>query len=206
MKAMVFDGTGPLLKALDLPDPEPGAGEILLNVHACGVCRTDLNVVDGELAHPKHPVISGREIVGTVAALGAGVTGFAIGDRVGAPWLGSTCCLCPYCIAGRENLCDAPGFTGYTLDGGYAQRTVAKSAYCLHLPQRYDDAHAAPLLCAGLIGYRTLVMAGDARTIGIYGFGAAAHIIAQVAAHPGAERLCIHASGRHRRAAARVAS
>ncbi|WP_028228004.1 zinc-dependent alcohol dehydrogenase family protein [Paraburkholderia ferrariae] len=185
MRAMLFDGTSPLLREVDLPDPEPGEGEMLLDVHACGVCRTDLHVVDGDLRHPKKPVIPGHEIVGTVAALGRGVTGFARGDRVGVPWLGHTCGHCRYCLRGRENLCDAPGFTGYTLDGGYAQRTVADARYCFHLPRQYSDVAAAPLLCAGLIGYRTLVMAGDAERIGIYGFGAAAHIVAQIARHQG---------------------
>ncbi|SAK57689.1 alcohol dehydrogenase [Caballeronia calidae] len=185
MRAMIFDGTAPRLQALDLPDPSPRPGEVLIDVHACGVCRTDLHVVDGELAHPKRPVIPGHEIVGTVARLGAGVTDFAPGDRVGVPWLGHTCGRCRYCAAGRENLCDDPGFTGYTIDGGYAEQVVADARYCLHLPQRYSDVEAAPLLCAGLIGYRTLAMAGDAKRIGIYGFGAAAHIVAQVARHQG---------------------
>jgi propanol-preferring alcohol dehydrogenase len=158
---------------------------LLIDIHACGVCRTDLHVVDGELAHPKRPIIPGHEIVGTVAALGNDVAGFQVGDRVGVPWIGHTCGHCRYCTSGRENLCDAPGFTGYTIDGGYAERTVADARYCLHLPERYSDLEAAPLLCAGLIGYRTLSMAGDARAIGIYGFGAAAHIVAQVALHQG---------------------
>ncbi|SAK56918.1 zinc-binding alcohol dehydrogenase family protein [Caballeronia pedi] len=185
MRAMVFNGNTPVLQSRDWPDPMPRAGELLIVVHACGVCRTDLHVVDGELAHPKRPVIPGHEIVGTVAQLGAGVTDFAPGDRVGVPWLGHTCGHCRYCTAGRENLCDTPGFTGYTIDGGYAERVVADARYCLHLPPRYSDVEAAPLLCAGLIGYRTLAMAGDAKRIGIYGFGAAAHIVAQVARHQG---------------------
>ncbi|CAG9274179.1 zinc-dependent alcohol dehydrogenase family protein [Paraburkholderia unamae] len=181
MRAMVFDGENPRLREVELPDPQPGAGELLIDVHACGVCRTDLHVVDGDLTHPKKPVIPGHEIVGTVAALGAGVTGFAPGDRVGVPWLGHTCGHCRFCANGRENLCDTPGFTGYTIDGGYATRTVADAHYCFHLPRQYSDVEAAPLLCAGLIGYRSLAMAGDAKRIGIYGFGAAAHIVAQVA-------------------------
>ncbi|QGZ57228.1 zinc-dependent alcohol dehydrogenase family protein [Paraburkholderia acidiphila] len=185
MRAMVFDGERARLREADLPDPAPGAGELLIDVRACGVCRTDLHVVDGDLGHPKKPVIPGHEIVGTVAALGAGVTGFAPGDRVGVPWLGHTCGHCRFCAEGRENLCDAPGFTGYTIDGGYATRTVADARYCFHLPRQYSDVEAAPLLCAGLIGYRSLAMAGDARRIGIYGFGAAAHIVAQVARHQG---------------------
>ncbi len=169
------------------PERLPGAGELLIDVLACGVCRTDLHVVDGELEEPKRPVIPGHEIVGRVVACGADVRGFAPGERVGVPWLGKTCGVCPYCASGRENLCDAPGFTGYTLDGGYAQQVIADHRYCLHLPERYDDARAAPLLCAGLIGYRTLSMAGDAQRVGIYGFGAAAHIVAQVARHQGRE-------------------
>jgi len=185
MRAMVFDGSAAVLHERDMSDPQPAAGQLLIDIHACGVCRTDLHVVDGELAHPKRPIIPGHEIVGTVAALGNGVAGFQVGDRVGVPWIGHTCGHCRYCTSGRENLCDAPGFTGYTIDGGYAERTVADARYCLHLPERYSDLEAAPLLCAGLIGYRTLSMAGDARAIGIYGFGAAAHIVAQVALHQG---------------------
>ncbi|WP_310401409.1 zinc-dependent alcohol dehydrogenase family protein [Paraburkholderia graminis] len=185
MRAMVFDGSAAVLHERDMSDPQPAAGQLLIDIHACGVCRTDLHVVDGELAHPKRPIIPGHEIVGTVAALGNGVAGFQVGDRVGVPWIGHTCGHCRYCTSGRENLCDAPGFTGYTIDGGYAERTVADARYCLHLPERYSDVAAAPLLCAGLIGYRTLSMAGDARAIGIYGFGAAAHIVAQVALHQG---------------------
>lgn len=185
MRAMLFDGGNPRLREAELPDPVAGEGQLLIDVHACGVCRTDLHVVDGDLAQPKRPVIPGHEIVGTVAALGRGVTGFAPGDRVGVPWLGHTCGHCRFCTHGRENLCDAPGFTGYTIDGGYATRTVAEARYCFHLPRQYSDIAAAPLLCAGLIGYRSLVLAGDAARIGIYGFGAAAHIVAQVARHQG---------------------
>ncbi|KVU88646.1 alcohol dehydrogenase [Burkholderia ubonensis] len=181
MLAMIFDGGTPQLREASVPAPSPAAGQLLIDVHACGVCRTDLHVVDGDLPDPRLPLIPGHEIVGTVAALGAGVTGFTVGDRVGVPWLGHTCGHCAYCAAGRENLCDAPGFTGYTIDGGYAERTVADSRYCVHLPERYSDLQAAPLLCAGLIGHRTLRMAGDARRIGIYGFGSAAHLVAQVA-------------------------
>jgi propanol-preferring alcohol dehydrogenase len=185
MRAMIFDGTSPLLREADLPDPIADTGQLLIDVHACGVCRTDLHVVDGELDKPKLPLVPGHEIVGVVTAVGVGVTDFEPGDRVGVPWLGHTCGHCRYCGAGRENLCDAPAFTGYTIDGGYAERVVADSRYCLHLPARYSDIEAAPLMCAGLIGYRTLAMAGDARRIGIYGFGAAAHIIAQVVRHQG---------------------
>ncbi|AXF12663.1 alcohol dehydrogenase (plasmid) [Paraburkholderia graminis] len=183
MRAMVFDGDSPILSEDDVPDPRPGSGQMLIDVHACGVCRTDLHLVDRELDRPKRPVIPGHEIVGTVAEMGAGVTGFAVGDRVGVPWVGYTCGHCRYCLSARENLCDEGGFTGYSIDGGYAERTVADSRYCFHLPAQYTDIEAAPLLCAGLIGYRTLSMAGDARSIGIYGFGAAAHIVAQVALH-----------------------
>lgn len=185
MRAMVFDGTSPRLVERDLLDPVLDTGKLLIDVHACGVCRTDLHVVDGELAQPKLPLVPGHEIVGIVTAVGVGVTDFVPGDRVGVPWLGHACGHCRYCGAGRENLCDAPSFTGYTLDGGYAERVAADSRYCLHLPPRYSDIEAAPLMCAGLIGYRTLAMAGDAERIGIYGFGAAAHIVAQVARHQG---------------------
>lgn len=187
MKAMVFDGHSPLLQLRELPDPRPGPGQLLIDVHACGVCRTDLHVVDGELTQPKIPLVPGHEVVGIVSGLGAGVTDFALGERVGVPWLGHTCGQCAFCARGKENLCDAPGFTGYTIDGGYAQRTVADSRYCFRLPTRYSDIEAAPLLCAGLIGYRTLSTAGDAQRLGIYGFGAAAHIVAQVARYQGRE-------------------
>ncbi|MFO1206076.1 MAG: zinc-dependent alcohol dehydrogenase family protein [Burkholderiales bacterium] len=187
MFAMVMDAARRPLTARELPMPQPDAGEVLVRVHACGVCRTDLHVVDGELTHPKLPLVPGHEIVGTVQALGSGVEQLAIGQRVGVPWLGHTCGRCGYCRAGRENLCDRARFTGYDRDGGYAEYTVADGRYCFPLPAGYDDAHAAPLLCAGLIGYRSLVMAGDARRLGIYGFGAAAHIIAQVAVWQGRE-------------------
>ena len=163
------------------PLPAPGAGEIRLKTLACGVCRTDLHVVDGELPKPALPIVPGHEIVGVVDALGAGVSGFAPGQRIGVPWLGHTCGHCPYCASGRENLCDDPLFTGYTRDGGYASHVIADASYCFALPPHGDPAEQAPLLCAGLIGWRSLKMAGEARAIGIYGFGAAAHIIAQVA-------------------------
>jgi propanol-preferring alcohol dehydrogenase len=185
MKAMVLDRPGLPLELRHLPRPAPGVGQVLVKIAACGVCRTDLHVVDGELTHPKLPIIPGHEIVGRVEALGVGVTRFREGDRVGIPWLGHTCGRCPYCRGGHENLCDAPGFTGYQIDGGYAEYTIADADYCFALPDNYRDVEAAPLLCAGLIGYRCLVMAGDARHLGIYGFGAAAHIVAQVAAHQG---------------------
>lgn len=159
--------------------------QLLLKVKACGVCRTDLHLVDGELPHPRLPVVPGHEIVGTVAGMGRGVERFALGQRVGVPWLASTCGRCPYCRSGRENLCGAAQFTGYTVDGGYAQYVVADERYCFPLPDVYDDVAAAPLLCAGLIGYRSLVRAGDGQRLGLYGFGAAAHIVAQVACWQG---------------------
>jgi propanol-preferring alcohol dehydrogenase len=187
MFAMVMEAARQPLAPRRLPTPQPATGEVLVRVHACGVCRTDLHVVDGDLTRPKLPLVPGHEIVATVQALGAGVEQLALGQRVGIPWLGHTCGRCDYCRAGRENLCDAARFTGYDRDGGYAEYTVADSRYCFPLPDAYTDAHAAPLLCAGLIGYRSLVMAGDARRLGIYGFGAAAHIIAQVAAWQGRE-------------------
>jgi propanol-preferring alcohol dehydrogenase len=170
---------------VDLPAPRPGRGQVLIKVRACGVCRTDLHVVDGDLPQRKMPIVPGHEIVGTVAEKGAGVERFEIGERVGVPWLGWTCGSCRYCGAGRENLCDEARFTGYHLDGGYAEYAVADSRYCFAIPKAFDDTAAAPLLCAGLIGYRSLVLAGDAKRLGIYGFGAAAHIVAQVARHQG---------------------
>lgn len=178
---MVLRRPGTPLVPEQRPIPAPGPGELLLRIEACGVCRTDLHVVDGELTQTKLPVIPGHEIVARVEAAGADVAGFAPGARVGAPWLGHTCGHCPYCLSARENLCDDPLFTGYTRDGGYATHMVADASYCFPLPESADAATLAPLLCAGLIGWRTLKMAGEAQTIGIYGFGAAAHIIAQVA-------------------------
>jgi propanol-preferring alcohol dehydrogenase len=183
MRAMVLDGR--TLRAAQLPDPRPGPGEVLIRVHACGVCRTDLHVVDGELPHPKPAVIPGHEIVGSVIERGEGVERFAIGARVGVPWLGWTCGACRYCRGGQENLCERARFTGYTRDGGYAELVVADQHYCFALPDAFSDVEAAPLLCAGLIGYRALRLAGDARHLGLYGFGAAAHIVAQVARHQG---------------------
>lgn len=185
MRAMMLDVPNNPLRLTERAVPRPGAGQVLIRVEACGVCRTDLHLVDGELPSPMLPVIPGHEIVGRVAALGEGVTGFAVGQRVGVPWLGWTCGACEYCLSGQENLCDAARFTGYTLDGGYAEFTVADQRYCFALPDPLPAAELAPLLCAGLIGYRALAMAGDARRIGIYGFGAAAHIVAQVLRHQG---------------------
>ena len=181
MRVMALRRPGTPLVMEERPLPAPGPGELRLRVEACGVCRTDLHVVDGELTKPRLPVVPGHEIVGRVEALGAGVCGFSIGSRVGVPWLGRTCGHCPYCASARENLCDDPLFTGYTRDGGYATHVVADASYCFPLPETADAATLAPLLCAGLIGWRTLKMAGPAAVIGIYGFGAAAHIIAQVA-------------------------
>jgi propanol-preferring alcohol dehydrogenase len=187
MQAMVLEAARSPLRLTVLPIPEPSSRQLRLRVLACGVCRTDLHIVDGELTEPKLPLVPGHEIVGCVEALGSEVEGFAIGDRVGVPWLGSTDGTCPYCRNGEENLCDGARFTGYQIDGGYASHTVADARYCFHLPKDYSDAEAAPLLCAGLIGYRSLKMTGDAARLGIYGFGAAAHIVAQVARHQGRE-------------------
>ncbi len=181
MKAMLLDKAGHPLRLAEVAQPACKDDQILLKVKACGVCRTDLHILDGELNAGKLPLILGHEIVGIVVNKGKRVEAFNIGQRVGVPWLGYTCGICRYCLSGRENLCDYAGFTGYTLDGGYAEYTVANRNYCFPLPENYSDAEAAPLLCAGLIGYRALTAAGDAKVIGIYGFGAAAHIIAQVA-------------------------
>lgn len=185
MRAQLLTAPGRELEAATLPEPLPGPGQVLLAVRACAVCRTDLHVVDGELSHPKLPLVPGHEIVGTVIGRGEGVERFAIGERVGVPWLGWTCGVCDYCSVGRENLCDRARFTGYQIDGGYAELTVADQRYCFAIDPSFDDVTAAPLLCAGLIGYRTLRLAGDPRRLGIYGFGAAAHILAQVARHQG---------------------
>ena len=185
MRALLLDAPGRALRDATLPDPRPGAGEVLLRVHACGVCRTDLHVVDGELEHPKLPLVLGHEIVGSVLENGPGAARFATGTRVGVPWLGWSCGTCGYCQSGRENLCDRARFTGYQRDGGYAELTVADERFCFPLPDEFDDLAAAPLLCAGLIGYRSLVLTGDAERLGLYGFGAAAHIVTQVARHEG---------------------
>ena len=185
MRAMMLSQARHPVQQADIERPSPGSGQVLLRVHVCGVCRSDLHVLDGELPEPKLPLVLGHQIVGTVEELGAGVDGFAPGDRVGVPWLGYTCGACRYCLGGRENLCRAARFTGYTIDGGYAEYCVADARYCFHIPAGYADRQAAPLLCAGLIGYRALRMTGDATRLGIYGFGAAAHIITQVALHQG---------------------
>ncbi|WP_338268797.1 zinc-dependent alcohol dehydrogenase family protein [Corallococcus caeni] len=185
MRAMVLDAPGERLRLERRPIPEPGPEQVLLKVHACAVCRTDLHVVDGELTRPKLPLVPGHEIVATVVAAGARVEGFAPGLRVGVPWLGWSCGQCRFCRSGRENLCDMARFTGYDLDGGFAEYTVADARFCFPLPPSYRDAEAAPLMCAGLIGYRSLRMAGEGGRLGLYGFGAAAHILVQVARHQG---------------------
>jgi propanol-preferring alcohol dehydrogenase len=185
MHAMVLERPGAPLVLRERPLPAPGPGEVLIDIAACGVCRTDLHVVDGELPDPALPLVPGHEIVGRVAALGPGVAGLALGARVGVPWLGFTCGVCPYCRAARENLCDRPLFTGYTRDGGYATHTVADARYCFPLPPEADPVKLAPLLCAGLIGWRSYRMAGAGEALGIYGFGAAAHILCQVAVWQG---------------------
>ena len=185
MRAMELAAPGGTLKCVERPVPRPGPGELLIRVGACGVCRTDLHILDGDLPGGRLPIVPGHEIVGSVVERGAGAERFAPGTRVGVPWLGATCGACDFCGSGRENLCDTARFTGYHLDGGYAEYAVAKESFCFALPAGLNDVSAAPLLCAGLIGYRALVMAGDARRLGIYGFGAAAHIVAQVARYQG---------------------
>lgn len=185
MRAMVLYSPGQPLRETDSPLPSPGIHQLLVRVTACAVCRTDLHVFDGELPHPKLPLILGHEIVGRVVEKGSAADRFAAGDRVGIPWLGWTCGECQYCRIGRENLCDRALFTGYTLDGGYAEYTLTDSRYCFQIPESYADSEAAPLLCAGLIGYRSLLKTGDAEHLGIYGFGAAAHLIAQVTVYQG---------------------
>jgi alcohol dehydrogenase, propanol-preferring len=185
VRAMLLDAPGRPLRRADIPRPEPGPGQVLLAVAACGVCRTDLHVLDGELASPKLPLVLGHEIVGTVVLAGSGVDHVTAGQRVGVPWLGWSCGECRYCRGARENLCDRARFTGYQIDGGYAEYTVADARFCFPVPDPYGALEAAPLLCAGLIGYRSLVAAGDAERLGLYGFGAAAHIVAQVARFQG---------------------
>ena len=187
MLAAVLHAPGEPLQLQERSAPDAGPGKLLLAVRACGVCRTDLHIVDGELRGGKLPVVPGHQIVATVLAAGEGVRGFTPGERVGVPWLGSSCGSCPSCVEGRENLCDSPTFTGFHVDGGFAELTVADARYCFPIPQGYPDLEAAPLLCAGLIGYRAMRMAGDARRIGFYGFGSAAHLLLQVARFEGRE-------------------
>lgn len=195
MSAMAFDRAGAPLRPVERTIERPKPGQILVRVAACGVCRTDLHVIDGDLPHPKPHVIPGHEIIGLVAAIGAGVEGFKTGDRVGVPWLGATCGRCRFCRSGRENLCEQPGFTGYTIDGGYAQYATANAAYAFKIPRQYSNAEAAPLMCAGLIGYRAWKLVREARRLGIYGFGAAAHIVAQLAVFHGQEVYAFTRSG-----------
>jgi alcohol dehydrogenase, propanol-preferring len=185
MDAMIFEGVGHSLRLARVPRPEPGVGQVGVRVKACGICRTDLHIIDGELAHPKLPLILGHQIVGTVEERGQGVAALQAGQLVGIPWLGWTCGHCRYCLSGRENLCDFARFTGYDIDGGFAEYTVADSRFCFPIPAGFAENQAAPLLCAGLIGYRSLRMAGDPERLGIYGYGASAHIITQVAVHEG---------------------
>src|ERR1039457_3558478 len=185
MMAMVLDGVGKPLRRAEIPIPIPGPNQVLIRVHVCAICRTDLHIIDGELPDPKLPLVPGHQIVGTVTAVGGKVSRFAVGERVGVPWLGHCCNECRYCLTGRENLCDRPGFTGYQIDGGFAEFTVADEDFCFPIPHGYPDSQAAPLLCAGLIGYRSLVMAGEGERLGIFGFGAAAHIVTQVARYQG---------------------
>lgn len=185
MKAMVLTNVGSPLQLMEMATPTPGPQQALIEISACAVCRTDLHVVDGDLPNPKLPLVPGHEIVGRVAVAGPAVDTLRVGDRVGVPWLGRTCGCCRFCVSERENLCDRPGFTGYQIDGGFATHCVADARYCFPVPDAFDDVHAAPLLCAGLIGHRALKAAGDAQCLGIYGFGAAAHIVAQIALHQG---------------------
>ena len=185
MRAMILESQRQPLRLVDIPEPVPGPEQILIKVSTCGVCRTDLHIVDGDLPEPKLPLVPGHQIVGTVAALGPGAEGFEPGDRVGVPWLGWTDGECRYCKSGRENLCDNARFTGYDLDGGYAEYAVADHRYCFPIPQAFPDLQAAPLLCAGLIGYRSLRLVGDPERLGLYGFGASAHIVCQVAKFQG---------------------
>jgi alcohol dehydrogenase, propanol-preferring len=187
MRAMLFEKAGQPLRWAELPVPQAGPGQVMIRVRACAVCRTDLHIADGELKQPKLPVIPGHEIIGVVEKTGEGVNRFKVGDRVGVPWLGWTCDACEFCLSGRENLCDQARFTGYTLDGGYAEYAVADQRFCFAIPDSYSDTEAAPLMCAGLIGYRSLMKAGEGKRLGIYGFGAAAHIIAQVASYQNRE-------------------
>ena len=195
MRAMLLEKANAPLVAADIAAPSPGPGELLLQVRACGICRTDLHVARGDLTEPKLPLVLGHEIVGTVVARGEGADRFPEGQRVGVPWLGWTCGACAYCRSGRENLCERARFTGYDRDGGYAEQAVADARYCFPIPDSYDDVHAAPLLCAGLIGHRALSAAGDAARLGLYGFGAAAHLVAQIARHQGRRVLAFTRDG-----------
>ena len=195
MRAVVLERQGAPLRAAELPDPEPGPGQVLLEVAACGVCRTDLHVVDGDLPDPKLPLVLGHQVVGRVVRRGPGAERFAIGARAGIPWLAWACGECDHCRAGRENLCERARFTGYHVDGGFAELAVADERFCLELAGGYPDARAAPLLCAGLIGYRALSMCGDARSLGLYGFGASAHIVVQVARRQGRESFAFTRPG-----------
>ncbi len=196
MKAMVFESQGKPLVLKEVPVPEPDDNQVLIKVHACGVCRTDLHIIDGELTTPKLPLIIGHEIIGSVVKPGKNVSEFIVGDKIGVPWLGYTCGECKYCRRGEENLCENAKFTGYTIDGGFSEYTIADRRYVFKIPAGYDDCHAAPLLCAGLIGYRSYRLIGkDFDTLGIYGFGAAAHIIAQVAVHQGKKVYAFTKSG-----------
>lgn len=187
MRAMILDTPGKPLRVANLPIPTPNPQQVLIRVRACGICRTDLHIVDGELTQPKLPLVPGHQIVGIIEEVGEQVQQFKIGDRVGVPWLGHTCHHCRYCLSGRENLCDYAQFTGYQIDGGYAEYTVADASFCFPIPADYPDLQAAPLLCAGLIGYRAYRMTGDAQKLGFYGFGAAAHILIQLARYQGRE-------------------
>jgi alcohol dehydrogenase, propanol-preferring len=185
VRAMILDVPGEPLRVAEVAPPEPGEGQVLLRVHCCAVCRTDLHVVDGELPNPRLPLIPGHQIVGTVERIGEHTDGFTVGERVGVPWLGWTDGECRYCLSGRENLCENARFTGYQIDGGYAEYALADGRFCFSIPESFPDLQAAPLLCAGLIGHRSLRFAGDAERLGLYGFGASAHIVAQVASHEG---------------------
>jgi propanol-preferring alcohol dehydrogenase len=195
MRAMILDAPTRALREGSVPTPEPGAGEVLVRVGACALCRTDLHVVDGELTHPKLPLVPGHQIVGEAVAAGTEVETVRVGDRVGIPWLGWTCGTCIYCTTGRENLCDNARFTGYDIDGGYAEYAVADARFCFPVDRSYSDVQAAPLLCAGLIGYRALNAAGDGERLGLYGFGASAHIVAQVARYQGRRVFAITRPG-----------
>jgi propanol-preferring alcohol dehydrogenase len=195
MRAMLLDAPRQPLRLVNLPVPKPHPEQVLIRIHACAVCRTDLHIVDGELTHPKLPLIPGHQIVGIVEAVGERVEKFHVGDRVGVPWLGYTCDRCRYCVSGRENLCDYAEFTGYNLDGGYAEYTVADHRFCFSIPAGYPDLQAAPLLCGGLIGYRAYRMTGDAKKLGFYGFGSAAHILIQLARYQGRQVFAFTRSG-----------